>query len=376
MKKLFSVLAVLGLVSARALAATSPQDSIPQYPYYVVVGAFGVPSNVPKFVQHVRDLKYTPEHDFHEERKLEYVYLLSTPDREQAIAEALRLRAETEFKDTWVYSGPLTRHKQPIAWIKPPAPEEHPIVASVADPQPDPQKLVEEKVDMSTELKNAKHVVFHSIRASDLTEIAAEVQVVEAKSEKKLGEYKTNTASVLKAPPGGSGEMSLVCESFGYRKVNKLIRYEELAEGEVINFEMVRLQKGDIAVMYNVYFYKDAAIMRPESRFEVDALLNMMNENPGIKVVIHGHTNGNASGALVTLGGSTNYFGLSDKNKRGFGSAKDLSEERAKLIRDFLVSKGVDPGRMTVKAWGGKRMLYDRDSPNAESNVRVEIEIL
>jgi outer membrane protein OmpA-like peptidoglycan-associated protein len=92
--------------------------------------------------------------------------------------------------------------------------------------------------------------------------------------------------------------------------------------------------------------------------------------------VIHGHTNGNASGALVTLGGSTNYFGLSDKNNRGFGSAKDLSEERAKLIRDFLVSKGVDPGRMTVKAWGGKRMLYDRDTPNAESNVRVEIEIL
>jgi flagellar motor protein MotB len=375
MKKIFSVLAVV-LASVPAWPGTHLQDSIPQYPYYVVVGAFGVPSNVPGFVRHVRDLKYTPDHDFQEERKLEYVYVLTTPDREKAIAEALRLRAETEFKDTWVYSGPLVRHKAPIAWIKPPAPEEHPILASVADPQPDPKKIGEEEVDATTELKNAKHVVFHSIRASDLTEIAAEVKVVEAASEKKLGEYKTNTASILKAPPGGSGEMSLVCESFGYRKVDKVIKYEEVSEGEVINFEMVRLQRGDIAVMYNVYFYKDAAIMRPESRYEVDALLAMMNENPGIKVVIHGHTNGNASGTLVTMGSSTNYFGLNDKNKRGFGSAKDLSEERARLILNFLVSKGVDPARMTVKAWGGKRMLYDRDSPNAESNVRVEIEIL
>ncbi len=377
MKISLIVLAVVGLAQGSALGSNlMAPDSIPQYPYYVVVGAFSIQSNAIRFLQHVHDLRYSPDHDFHSERKLEYVFVLTTPDRDKAIAEALRLRAETEFKDAWVYSGPLTKHRDPIAWIQVPVHEEAPLIVSVSDPVPDAEKLDENKIDETKELKNAKHVVFHSIRSSDLTEVPAEVIVVDQGTSKKVGEHKTNTASILKAPPGGTGELSVVCESFGYRKVNKVIKYEDVAEGEVINFEMVRLQKGDIAVMYNVYFYKDAAIMRPESRFEADALLVMLNENPVINIVIHGHTNGNASGTLVTLGGSTNYFGLNDKNRRGFGSAKDLSEERAKLIRDYLASNGIEPTRMEVKAWGGKRMIYDRDSPNAESNVRVEIEIL
>jgi type II secretory pathway component PulC len=63
----------------------------------------------------------------------------------------------------------------------------------------------------------------------------------------------------------------LTCEVFGFRKVQQDINYQN-PEGEgiqvendatVVPFELMRLQKGDIAVMYNVYFFKDAAIMRP-----------------------------------------------------------------------------------------------------------------
>ena len=116
--------------------------------------------------------------------------------------------------------------------------------------------------------------------------------------------------------------------------------------------------------------------MRPESRYEINSLLDMLKENPNYQIKLHGHTNGKASGKIISLEeGSTNFFSLS-KTKEGFGSAKKLSQERADIIRQFLVSNGIDPSRMQVKAWGGKRPIHDKHSTRAQENVRVEIEIL
>ena len=128
--------------------------------------------------------------------------------------------------------------------------------------------------------------------------------------------------------------------------------------------------------MYDVYFFKDAAIMRPESRFEVTSLLDMMKENLKYKIKIHGHTNGKASGKIIALKeGEVNYFSLNG-TKEGFGSAKKLSKERARLLKTYLMNNGIEEKRIQVKAWGGKKPIYDKMSPRAQSNVRVEIEIL
>jgi outer membrane protein OmpA-like peptidoglycan-associated protein len=101
----------------------------------------------------------------------------------------------------------------------------------------------------------------------------------------------------------------------------------------------------------------------------------MLLENPKYKIRIHGHTNGNSGGKIISMGDSKNFFSLKD-TKEGSGSAKKLSEERAKVIESYLVSKGIDPSRMEIKAWGGKKPVYEEDSQNAHANVRVEIEIL
>jgi len=102
----------------------------------------------------------------------------------------------------------------------------------------------------------------------------------------------------------------------------------------------------------------------------------MLNENTKYKIRIHGHTNGNAAGKIISMSkDSKNFFSLND-TKDGFGSAKQLSEERAIIIRDYLVNNGVDSKRMDVKAWGGKRPIHDKLSNRAQENVRVEVEIL
>ena len=72
---------------------------------------------------------------------------------------------------------------------------------------------------------------------------------------------------------------------------------------------------------------------------------------------------------------SKNFFSLND-TKDGFGSAKELSEQRADAIRKYLLTNGVDQSRIEIKAWGGKRAIHDKNSARAQENVRVEVEIL
>ncbi|HEY5692829.1 MAG TPA: OmpA family protein, partial [Cyclobacteriaceae bacterium] len=216
-----------------------------------------------------------------------------------------------------------------------------------------------------------------------LNKVNDEVDLVN-EAGRKLFSYPGNELVIVRKADA-SANIILACEVMGYRKLLFKLNYDNpfLTEGvtrgddeeAIVPFGLVRLQKGDIAVMYNVYFFKDAAIMRSESRYEINNLLDMMKENTAYRIMIHGHTNGNSAGKIITIGDSKNYFSLSD-TKDGRGSAKKLSEQRAEVIREYMMDQGIGADRMEIKAWGGKRPLYDKNHSLAQSNVRVEIEII
>ena len=140
--------------------------------------------------------------------------------------------------------------------------------------------------------------------------------------------------------------------------------------------QVMASKKGEMDRLDYIFFYRDASILRPESRFEVDRLARIMNENPKLEMRIHGHTNGNDSGKIIKRANANSDFFSLDNTVEDYGSAKELSEQRANLIRDYLIAKGIDKKRMSVKAWGGKKPLYAVDDVKAEANVRVEIEVL
>lgn len=217
--------------------------------------------------------------------------------------------------------------------------------------------------------------------------VNGEVQVIDTDRSRLITNVKGNEYLVLPDPKSKSGQLTLVCESFGYRKIQQEINYplpladtvknyiELMGTTLVIDFDLVRYHKGDIATLYNVYFYNDAALMLPESTYELNSLLQLMEENPKYKIRLHGHTNGNYHGRILSAGPEKKFFSL-DGAHESTGSAKDLSYKRAEVIKDYLVSKGIDPMRMEIKAWGGKRPIYDKNSVNAKKNVRVEVEML
>lgn len=230
-------------------------------------------------------------------------------------------------------------------------------------------------------------VFFSLYNATNNRVIEGEVQIIDAERNVVLKKVKGNDYELLPNPKSKTGKLILVADIFGYRKVQLTLDYnQQIKSGSeyydkifgnliVLDFDMVRYRRGDIATLYNVYFFKDAAVMLPDSQYELNSLLAMMKEKP-YKVMLHGHTNGNARGKIISMGEDQNFFSINGDVKEGYGSAKELSRKRAETIKNWLVANGIDANRIEITAWGGKRMIHDRHSNRAKHNVRVEVEVL
>ncbi len=342
---------------------------------YVVIGAFAREDNAIKLSKREK-----AEYEINPIKQLFYVYVLKTEDHEQALGEARRLQRESRYKDAWVFSGTLGENgKGEDIIVKP-----EPIVVE----QPKTEQPVEPKEEPPTApaVNSAyeKTFFFNVVYSSSGSKAdGAEVTVIEPKSQRKEYVVKGNENVVIK-PINQSGDIRLECDLVGYRKIIQTINFKspDTTEGVsivdnriIVPFNLVRLKKGDHTILYNVFFYKDAAIMRPESQFDLDGLLAMMQDNPRYKIRIHGHTNGGAAGKILEVGESGDFFSLNGA-KEGGGSAKKLSLKRAETIRNYLVKQGVEPTRMVTKAWGGKKPIYDKMHTQAAANVRVEVEVL
>ena len=154
------------------------------------------------------------------------------------------------------------------------------------------------------------------------------------------------------------------------------VKTEEEKIKEAVDAKPMVMKKGDRETLHHIYFFRDAAILRPESKYEVDRLVELMNAHPEEVIKIHGHTNGNDKGPIYRRPDGSKDFFTMENAVQDYGSAVKLSELRALVIRDYLVANGINSKRMSIKAWGGKKPLYEVDDDKAEANVRVEIEVL
>ncbi len=85
------------------------QDNQDDIPNYVVIGAFSKQVNAVRFTDRAQKaLNLEAKFEMNPKRNLYYVYVIRTEDLALAVREAKRLRAESEFRDTWVYRGSFT----------------------------------------------------------------------------------------------------------------------------------------------------------------------------------------------------------------------------------------------------------------------------
>ncbi|CAN5762277.1 OmpA family protein [soil metagenome] len=110
-----------------------------------------------------------------------------------------------------------------------------------------------------------------------------------------------------------------------------------------------------VGVLKNIQFETNAAQLQTVSLIELDKLLQLMNDNPNIKVQINGHTDNTGTDA---------------RNNQ-------LSTDRSKAVADYLVSKGIDAKRLTWKGFGATKPLADNATEAGRAlNRRTEFVII
>ena len=121
------------------------------------------------------------------------------------------------------------------------------------------------------------------------------------------------------------------------------------------NLLLAPMKVGSMIALNNVWFVQSKPVLLPDSYPELDRLVQILKENPTIKIEISGHTDN---------------VGNPKQNQK-------LSEDRVITIKNYLVAHGIAANRLTGKGYGSSRPIASNDKEETRRlNRRVEFRII
>lgn len=115
------------------------------------------------------------------------------------------------------------------------------------------------------------------------------------------------------------------------------------------------IKVGTKVVLNNIFFDSGKFDLLPASQAELNRLVELLNENPDLKIQINGHTDD---------------VGSESDNQQ-------LSEKRASSVVKYLSSKGINPNRLSFKGYGESQPIADNTSVEGKRlNRRTEFEVV
>lgn len=119
--------------------------------------------------------------------------------------------------------------------------------------------------------------------------------------------------------------------------------------------DVVELAPGDAVVLQNIQFEFNSSALTTDSDAGIQMLADFLQRNPDLKVELAGHTDDIGNAAY---------------NQK-------LSAERAEVVREALIAKGIEENRLTAKGYGASKPLYPNDSDEHRAlNRRTEMIII
>ena len=148
--------------------------------------------------------------------------------------------------------------------------------------------------------------------------------------------FLTDQLGKLTNMPKLNTDCEIVASTFGYYDSKKLLTSNS-NDCEAIRRDTIWLDPilGKKIILHNIYYDLDKWNILPEAARELDKLVSFMNANPELTVELSSHTDSRASDKYNQI----------------------LSQRRAESAVNYVVSKGIDPDRISGRGYGETQLL-------------------
>ncbi|MPM67743.1 hypothetical protein SDC9_114667 [bioreactor metagenome] len=187
--------------------------------------------------------------------------------------------------------------------------------------------------------------------------VEASIILTDLTKNEELATFTSNSATgkyLVSLPSGKNYGIAVKADGYLFHSENfdipNAAAYQEIEK----DIYLKKVEVGKEIVLKNIFFDFNKSTLRPESKNELENLVQLMKENPTLKIEISGHTDNVGSAAYN----------------------KTLSQARAKAVVDYLIAAGISSDRMTSVGYGFDKPIASNDTDEGRQlNRRTEFKI-
>lgn len=184
----------------------------------------------------------------------------------------------------------------------------------------------------------------------ELIDMQSNTIVVSSVSDAVTGEF------LMSLPVDKDYALNVSCKGYLFYSMNfNLNNDHDVTNPVKLDIPMQPLAVGEKVVLRNIFFGTDKYDLLPESKAELGKLTAFLSKNPAIRIEIGGHTD----------------------NEGNESHNMSLSQNRAKAVYDYLISKGINAERLNYKGYGETMPIGTNSTPEGRaSNRRTEFKVI
>lgn len=187
--------------------------------------------------------------------------------------------------------------------------------------------------------------------------IKAQIEVIDNSTNQAIEKIQSDSEGMFKITSTLKKNYDITFNKSGYlfQSVSVVIPDSGGYEKNLGDITLQKVAVGKKIVLNNIFFDSNESTLRKESFSELERAVKLMNDMSSLQMEISGHTDN---------------IGSSKSNRQ-------LSELRAKAVKDFLISKGCDKDRLKHKGYGsGQPISTNNTEIGRQMNRRTEFKVL
>jgi outer membrane protein OmpA-like peptidoglycan-associated protein len=137
-------------------------------------------------------------------------------------------------------------------------------------------------------------------------------------------------------------------QGYLFYSANFTLSHGDYKQPYLMDVPLNPIKPGEKSILRNIFFDTDRFTLKQESKAELERLVQLLRENPTVKLQLSGHTDNTGS---------------SEHNKI-------LSDKRANAVVQYLIDNGIPPARLSSKGYGETQPIASNDSDEGKAQNR------